>query len=165
MNIHTKDDIENRTGVPAPLTSRRKFIGAAVATGGAGILSAALTVISAHGSAHKAAQIVLPAATNDVTPFKVHVPQAALDDLKKKLANARWPDKEPVTDWSQGVPLAKAQALVEYWRNRYDSRRIENALNGLPQFRTQIDALGIHFIHSPSKHTNALPPLLPHSWP
>jgi len=128
-------------------------------------LSVELTVLSARGNADTAAQIVLPAATEDVTPFKVHVPQAALDDLKKKLANARWPEKEPVTDWSQGVPLAKAQALVEYWRNRYDSRRIENALNGLPQFRTQIDGLGIHFIHVRSKHENALPVILTHGWP
>src|SRR5258707_3590751 len=160
-----KDALENRTGVPVPLTSRRKFIGAAVATGGAGILSTELAVLSARGSSDTAAQIVLPAATNDVTPFKVHVPQAALDDLKKKLANARWPDKEPVTDWSQGVPLAKAQALVEYWRNRYDWRRVESTLNGLPQFRTQIDGLGIHFIHVRSKHENALPVILTHGWP
>src|ERR1700730_3149353 len=163
--MRMKGDLENRTGLPVPLTSRRKFIGAAVATGGAGILSAELTVLSAHGSADKAAQIVLPAATNDVTPFKVHVPQAALDDLKKKLANARWPDKEPVTDWSQGVPLAKAQALVEYWRTRYDWRRVESTLNGLPQFRTQIDGLGIYFIHVRSKHENALPIILTHGWP
>jgi len=165
MNMHAKDDVENRTGVPVPLTSRRKFIGAAVATGGAGILSVELTVLSARGNADTAAQIVLPAATEDVTPFKVHVPQAALDDLKKKLANARWPDKEPVTDWSQGVPLAKAQALVEYWRNRYDWRRVESTLNGLPQFRTQIDGLGIHFIYVRSKHENALPVILTHGWP
>jgi pimeloyl-ACP methyl ester carboxylesterase len=160
-----KDDLENRTGLPVPLTSRRKFIGAAVATGGAGILSTNLAVLSARGNADTAAQIVLPAATEDVTPFRVHVPQAALDDLKKKLANARWPDNEPVTDWSQGVPLAKAQALVEYWRNRYDWRRVESTLNGLPQFRTQIDGLGIHFIHVRSKHEKALPVILTHGWP
>src|SRR6476469_6298278 len=112
MNRHTKNDVENRTGLPVPLTSRRKFIGAAVATGGAGILSAELTVLSARGNAETAAQIVLPAATEDVAPFKVRVPQAALDDLKKKLANARWPAKEPVTDWCQGVQIAKAQELV-----------------------------------------------------
>jgi len=163
--MHTKDDIENRTGAPTPLNSRRQFIRMAAATGGAGILSAKLTILSARGSADKPAQIVLPAATNDVTPFKVHVAQAALDDLKKKLANARWPDKEPVTDWSQGVPLAKAQALVEYWRNRYDWRRVQSTLNGLPQFRTQIDGLGIHFIHVRSKHENALPVILTHGWP
>ena len=116
-------------------------------------------------TADKVAEIVFPAATTDVTPFEVHVPQAALDDLKKRLANARWPDKEPVTDWSQGVPLAKAQALVEYWRTRYDWRRVESTLNGLPQFRTQIDGLGIYFIHVRSKHENALPIILTHGWP
>jgi len=163
--MHTKDDIENRTGAPTPLRSRRKFIGAAVATGGVGILSRELAVLSARGSADTAAQIVLPTTTKEVTPFKIHVPQAALDDLKKKLANARWPDKEPVTDWSQGVPLAKAQALVDYWRTHYDWRRVESTLNGLPQFRTQIDGLGIHFIHVRSKHENALPIILTHGWP
>src|SRR5258708_252962 len=163
--MHMKDDSGRGPGVPAPLTSRRKFIRAAVATGGAGILSTELAVLTARGSADKAAQIVLPAATKDVTPFKVHVPQAALDDLQKRLATVRWPDKEPVTDWSQGVPLAKAQALVEHWRNRYDWRRVEQTLNGLPQFRTPIDGLGIHFIHVRSKHENALPVILTHGWP
>ena len=89
-----KDDLEHRAEVVVPVTSRRKFIRAAVATGGAGILSAELGILSARGSSDKAAQFVIPPATTDVTPFKVHVPQAALDDLKKRLANARWPDKE-----------------------------------------------------------------------
>src|ERR1700720_2765028 len=160
-----QNDLEKRTGVPAHPISRRKFILAAAATGGAGILSAGLGPMSAHARFDKAAEFVIPPATNDVTPFKVHVPQAALDDLKKRLANARWPDKEPVTDWSQGVPLAKAQALVEYWRTRYDWRRVENSLNALPQFRTQIDGLGIYFIHVRSKHENALPIILTHGWP
>jgi pimeloyl-ACP methyl ester carboxylesterase len=160
-----KDDLENRAEVAVPLISRRKFIRAAAAAGGAGILSAGLGPISAHASSDKAAEFVLPTATKDVTPFKVHVPQAALDDLKKRLANARWPDKEPVTDWSQGVRLAKAQALAEYWRTHYDWRRVESALNGLPQFRSQIDGLGIHFIHVRSKHENALPIILTHGWP
>jgi pimeloyl-ACP methyl ester carboxylesterase len=160
-----KDDLEHRAEVAVPDTSRRKFIRAAVATGVASILSAELGVLSARGSADKAVQIALPAATKDVSPFKVHVPQAALDDLKERLANARWPDKEPVTDWSQGVPLAKAQALVEYWRTRYDWRRAESSLNALPQFRTQIDGLGIYFIHVRSKHENALPIVVTHGWP
>jgi pimeloyl-ACP methyl ester carboxylesterase len=137
--------------------SRRKFLRAAAASG--------LLPISAHASADNAAQLALPTATKDVTPFKVQVPQAALDDLKRRLANARWPDKEPVSDWSQGVPLAKAQALVEYWRTRYDWRRVESSLNALPQFRTQIDGLGFHFIHVRSKHDSALPVILTHGWP
>jgi pimeloyl-ACP methyl ester carboxylesterase len=159
-----KNDLENKTGVPT-LVSRRQFMLAAAATGGAGILSAGLGPISAHASFDKATEFVIPPTTSDVTPFKVHVPQAALDDLKRRLANARWPDKEPVTDWSQGVPLAKAQALVEYWRTHYDWRRVESTLNGLPQFRSQIDGLGIHFIHVRSKHENALPIILTHGWP
>lgn len=160
-----KNDLEDRTRVPAPLTARRKFMRAAAAASGAGIWSAGVARVSAQGSAAKAAQIVLPTATKDVTPFEVHVPQAALDDLKNRLANARWPDKEPVMDWSQGVPLAKAQSLVEYWRTRYDWRRVERTLNGLPQFRTQIDGLGLHFIHVRSKHENGLPVILTHGWP
>ena len=157
-------DLESKTGIPR-LVSRRQFILAAAATGGAGILSAGLGPLSAHASFDKGGEFVLPTATNDVTPFQVHVPQAALDDLKKRLANARWPDKEPVTDWSQGVALAKAQALAEYWCSQYDWRRVENALNALSQFRTQIDGLGIHFIHVRSKHENALPIILTHGWP
>src|SRR4029077_7225564 len=133
--MHMKNDLESGT-------SRRKFISIAAVTGGAGLLSGGLVPIRPQD---KPAQIALPTTTKEVTPFNVHVPQAALDDLKKRLANARWPNKEPVSDWSQGVPLAKAQALVEYWRTRYDWRRVESTLNGLPQFRTQIDGLGIYF--------------------
>jgi pimeloyl-ACP methyl ester carboxylesterase len=163
--MHMKDHLENGTGVPAPLSSRRQFIRMAAVTGGAGLLSAGMVPIRAQESAKKAPLLVLPAATKDPAPFMVHVPQAALDDLKKRLAAARWPDKGPAAEWSQGVPLAKAQALVEYWRTRYDWRRAESSLNGLPQFRTQIDGLGIHFIHVRSKHENALPIILTHGWP
>ena len=162
--MHMKDDLKIRTEVPGPLSSRRQFMRVAAAAGGAGVLSAGMGN-SALGSAAESAQMAFPTATREVTPFKVHVPQAALDDLKKRLANTRWPYKEPVSDWSQGVPLAKAQALVEYWRTRYDWRRVESTLNGLPQFRTQIDGLGIHFIHVRSKHENALPIVLTHGWP
>jgi epoxide hydrolase len=160
-----KNNLEDKTGVAAPLGSRRKFIRAAAASGGAAMLSAGLVQLTAHASADKAAQMVLPTTTEDITPFEVHVPQAALDDLKKRLASARWPDKEPVADWSQGVPLAKAQALVEYWRNHYDWRRFETRVNAFPQYRTRIDGLGIHFIHVQSLHPNALPIIFTHGWP
>src|SRR5580692_8998466 len=104
-----KDDLENRTEVPAPLSSRRQLVRMAAVTGGAGLLSAELGL--AQESAKKASLLELPTATKDVTPFKVHVPQAALDDLKRRLASTRWPERETVGDWSQGVPLQKAQAL------------------------------------------------------
>src|SRR5258706_8114636 len=149
-----KNDLESTT-------SRRKFIRIAAVTGGTGLLSGTLVPIRAQ---EKAAQIALPTTTKEVTPFKVHVPQAALDDLKKRLANTRWPNKESASDWSQGVPLARAQELTQYWRTRYDWRRVEGSLNTLPQFRTQLDGLGIHFIHVRSKHENALPIVLTHGW-
>nr|WP_224362340.1 epoxide hydrolase family protein [Hyalangium versicolor] len=104
-------------------------------------------------------------ATAQVTPFRVSIPQAALNDLKRRLAATRWPERETVNDWSQGVPLAKAQALIAYWRDRYDWRKFEARLNAFPQFRTQIDGLGIHFLHVRSPHPNALPIILTHGWP
>jgi pimeloyl-ACP methyl ester carboxylesterase len=159
------DGLEHRAEIAVPVSSRRKFIRTAAVTGGAGLLLEGLEPIRAQESGKKAPLLVLPAATKDLSPFTVHVPQGALDDLKKRLANTRWPNKEPVTDWSQGVPLAKAQALADYWRTRYDWRRVESTLNGLPQFRTQIDGLGIYFIHVRSKHENALPMILTHGWP
>ena len=160
-----KDGLEHRAEIAVPVSSRRNFMRTAAVTAGAGLLLKGLYLISAQESGKKAPLLVLPAATKDVTPFKVHVTQAALDDLKQRLANIRWPNKEPVTEWSQGVPLGKAQAFVEYWRTRYDWRRVESTLNALPQFRTQIDGLGIYFIHVRSKHENALPIILTHGWP
>jgi len=160
-----KNHSGNGTGVPAPLTSRRQFVLAAAATGVAGIFPAGFGLLAAQETATKAAQLVLPTATNDVTPFKVRVPQGALDDLKRRLASTRWPERETVGDWSQGVPLRKAQALIAYWRDRYDWRRFEARLNAFPQYRTQLDGLGIHFIHVRSPHPNALPIILTHGWP
>jgi hypothetical protein len=91
--------------------------------------------------------------------------KSAIDDLKRRLASTRWPERETVTDWSQGVPLQKAQALVAYWRDKYDWRRFEARINAFPQYRTQIDRLGIHFIHVRSPQRNALPIILTHGWP
>lgn len=108
---------------------------------------------------------VSPSEDASVEPFYVSVPQGAIDDLKRRLELTRWPERETVGDWSQGVPLAKAQALVAYWRDRYDWRRFETHVNGFPQYRTEIDGLGIHFIHLPSPHSNALPIILTHGWP
>ena len=159
------NDTEEKTEASVPPGSRREFLCAAAATSGAAILSAGFVPETARASTAKVAELVLPPATKAVTPFEVHVPEAALDDLKRRLANTRWPNKEPVADWSQGVPLAKARALVEYWHTHYDWRRVERSLNALPQFRTELDGLGIHFIHVRSKHPNALPVILTHGWP
>ncbi|WP_218151196.1 epoxide hydrolase [Roseateles sp. YR242] len=109
--------------------------------------------------------VALPAATDELVPFKVAVPQRAIDDLHRRLAMTRWPDAGTVSDWSQGVPLDAAKTLVGHWQSRYDWRKFERKLNALPQYRTRIDGLGIHFIHVKSKHANALPIILTHGWP
>src|SRR6266849_4526460 len=108
---------------------------------------------------------VIPEATEQVRLFHVSVPQEAIDDLRARLRATRFPSEQPVTDWSQGVHLAQARALVEYWESRYDWRRFETELNSFPNFRTSIDGLGIHFIHGRLPHPDALPILLTHGWP
>lgn len=109
---------------------------------------------------------VLAAASDaGIRPFRVNVPQASLEDLRKRLRAARWPDKETVADASQGPQLAMLQGLVEYWGNGYDWRRAEAKLNSLPQFMTNIDGVDIHFIHVRSRHRNALPLIITHGWP
>lgn len=100
-----------------------------------------------------------------IRPFKVHVSNAALKDLRKRIATTRWPDKETVTDHSQGAQLAKLQQLVRYWGTDYNWRKAEQKLNAYPQFKTMIDGLDIHFIHVKSKHPDALPLIITHGWP
>jgi pimeloyl-ACP methyl ester carboxylesterase len=158
-------EVDRAGSAPRADRSRRDFVRVAVASGGAALLSAGLVENRAQAATGSATGLVLPRATADIARFEVHVPDAALQDLKKRLRDTRWPDKEPMNDWSQGVPLAKAQALVEYWSSRYDWRRVEAALNSRPQFRTEIDGLGIYFIHVRSRHASALPVILTHGWP
>jgi pimeloyl-ACP methyl ester carboxylesterase len=100
-----------------------------------------------------------------IRSFRVQVPQAALDDLRRRLAATRWPDKETVADQSQGAQLAKLQELIRYWGSGYDWRKLEAKLNALPQFTTNIDGVDIHFIHVRSRHKNALPVIVTHGWP
>src|SRR5688572_275645 len=90
-----------------------------------------------------------------IRPFKVNsVPQTEIDELKRRILATRWPEKEPVTDQSQGVPLATIKALADYWATQYDWREVEGKLKALPHFMTKIDGLDIHFIHVRSKHAN-----------
>src|SRR5271168_4464823 len=100
-----------------------------------------------------------------IRPFQVNVPEAELTELRRRINSTRWPDRETVTDESQGVPLATVQELARYWATDYDWRKIEAKLNALPQFITEIDGLDIHFIHVRSKHENALPLIVTHGWP
>ncbi|PSL34948.1 epoxide hydrolase family protein [Chitinophaga ginsengisoli] len=100
-----------------------------------------------------------------IRPFQVHIPEEKLTDLKHRIQATQWPDKEIVNDDSQGVQLATMKALAQYWATDYDWRKIEQKLNALPQFVTNIDGVDIHFIHVRSKHKNALPVIITHGWP
>jgi len=100
-----------------------------------------------------------------VRPFRVDVPESELTELKRRINATRWPERETVTDHSQGVPLATMQKLARYWATEYDWRKVEAKLNALPNFITEIDGLEIHFIHVRSKHENALPVIVTHGWP
>jgi pimeloyl-ACP methyl ester carboxylesterase len=108
---------------------------------------------------------VVRAEDASIRPFRVNIPQTAIDDVRARLRATRWPDKETVVDQSQGAQLARLQELVRYWSTDYDWRKGEARLNAFPQFKTRIDGLDIHFIHVRSRHPNALPLVIAHGWP
>jgi pimeloyl-ACP methyl ester carboxylesterase len=132
-----------------PLT-RRRFLAASASVGAAAMLSGTVSA-AAEGAS--------------IQPFQVSVPEADLADLRRRLAETRWPDRETVADASQGVQLATIQSLVRYWSTEYDWRKCEAKLNALPEFITEIDGLNIHYIHVRSKHADALPLVVTHGWP
>jgi hypothetical protein len=109
----------------------------------------------------------LRAAAEDdsIRPFRASIPEEEIIELRRRVAATRWPDRETVTDRSQGAQLAKLQDLVHYWGTEYDWRKGEAKLNAFPQFMTKIDGLDIHFIHVRSRHANALPLIMTHGWP
>ena len=106
-----------------------------------------------------------PTPSTLIRAFTVAIPDSEINDLKQRLANTRWPNRETVADWSQGVRLDNATSLITYWEQEYDWRRFEAELNRFPQFLTEIDGLDIHFIHVKSKNPNAMPLILTHGWP
>jgi pimeloyl-ACP methyl ester carboxylesterase len=106
-----------------------------------------------------------PASTDDIVPFRVAFDPDAVDDLRGRLRNTRWPEQETVGDWSQGVPLAFLQGLATYWCDEYDFAAAQERMNAWPQFTTRIDDLDIHFVHARSPETGALPIVITHGWP
>jgi pimeloyl-ACP methyl ester carboxylesterase len=104
-------------------------------------------------------------AESAVRPFRIEVPQGEIDELRRRINATRWPTRELVTDRSQGVQLAAIQNLARYWTTEYDWRQCEARLNALPQFKTGIDGVDVHFIHVRSAHENALPLIMTHGWP
>ena len=102
---------------------------------------------------------------NNIRPFQINIPENELNQLSERLKNTRWPDAETVSSWDQGIPLAYAKSLANYWINEYDWRRCEKMLNQWPNYMTSIDDIDIHFIHKPSPHPDALPIIISHGWP
>ena len=102
---------------------------------------------------------------NKVRRFRIRIRERDLSDLKRRLAHVRWPERETVGGWGQGIPISYMRELCEYWRTGYDWRRCEAELNALPQYVTELDGLDIHFLHIRSPHADALPLVLTHGWP
>jgi len=143
--------------------TRKKFMLAAVGGTLGLLLRASPSFSQVVANAREQPQTTVQDET--IRPFHVHFSDEALTDLRQRVAATRWPDKETVTDASQGVQLATLQKLAQYWATDYDWRKCEAKLNALPQFVTNIDGLDIHFIHVRSKNPNALPVIITHGWP
>jgi pimeloyl-ACP methyl ester carboxylesterase len=124
-----------------------------------------LVTVAAAGAQASVSGLGAAVENTAVRPFHIDVPEEALVDLRRRIAATRWPERETVDDFAQGVQLAKIQELVRYWGTDYDWRKAEAKLNALPQFVTNIDGLDIHFIHVRSRHPNALPLIMTHGWP
>jgi pimeloyl-ACP methyl ester carboxylesterase len=135
--------------------------------------AAALGLLATHLAAQGGARLSQPskqgdskmATKDEIRPFSFHAPEAALADLRKRINATKWPEREQVTDDSQGVQLDTIQKLARYWGTEYGWRKVEARLNALPNFITTIDGLDIHFIHVRSKHENALAMIVTHGWP
>jgi pimeloyl-ACP methyl ester carboxylesterase len=130
-----------------------------------------LLVTAAMGLAATATASLFPARPAQaaergaIRPFRIDIPEQDLADLRRRVLATRWPDRETVSDQSQGIQLAPLRELVRYWRTSYDWRKIEARVNALPQFMTEIDGVDIHFIHVRSRHPGALPVIITHGWP
>jgi pimeloyl-ACP methyl ester carboxylesterase len=127
--------------------------------------TAAMGVAAAGAASLLPSQVSAASSDNSIRPFRINVADEALIDLRRRLAATRWPDRETVTDESQGVQLATMQELARYWETDYDWRKCEAKLNAQPNFMAEIDGLDIHFIHVRSKHEKALPLIVTHGWP
>jgi pimeloyl-ACP methyl ester carboxylesterase len=138
--------------------TRRSVIAASAAAGALGVATSASSGILGSARAEGARG-------EAIRPFRIDFPETMLTEMRRRISATNWPERETVTDESQGVRLATVQALARYWASDYDWRKCEAKLNALPQFMTEIDGLDIHFIHVRSKHEHALPLIVTHGWP
>ncbi|MGY0557303.1 MULTISPECIES: epoxide hydrolase family protein [unclassified Lysobacter] len=136
-----------------------------LAIAAAGSLAIPLLAVSSGAYAAPEAGVSAPSESSAIRTFRINVPEAQLVDLRQRVRATRWPEKETVSDESQGVQLEKLQALVKYWGTTYDWRKVEAELNALPMFVTNIDGIDIQFIHVKSRHPDAMPLLITHGWP
>jgi pimeloyl-ACP methyl ester carboxylesterase len=127
--------------------------------------TAAIGIVSASAASLMNVRPAAAVGSDEIRPFHIEIPEKELVDLRKRVLDTRWPDRETVADHSQGVQLMTIQQLARYWATDYDWRKVEARLRALPQFITEIDGLDIHFIHVRSKHENALPLIVTHGWP
>ncbi|MER8071674.1 epoxide hydrolase family protein [Streptomyces sp. NPDC094034] len=141
--------------------SRRKFL----YTSSAAVTAAATTGGFGLWSWGEAGKPITLSERQSVRPFRVNIPEKVLTDLRQRIVATRWPDRETVDDSSQGVRLATMKELTHYWATKYNWRDVEEQLNSLPMYITEIDGLDIQFIHVRSRHTDALPLILTHGWP
>ncbi|HET9395003.1 MAG TPA: epoxide hydrolase, partial [Nitrospiraceae bacterium] len=147
----------------APGLNRRELCSAAATTIAASSLALPGLLFSERTKAVNA--VTQPSDTDSIRTFRVNVPEADLIDLRRRIKATRLPEKEPVADHSQGVPLATVEKLARYWANEYDWRKCETKFNAFAGFMTEIDGLDIHFLHARSRHENALPIIVTHGWP
>ena len=129
------------------------------------VVSAPRSIVSAANSSRAGVAAASFAGDESLRPFKVETPERALADMRRRVAATNWPERETVSDASQGVQLATMQKLARYWATEYDWRKVEKKLNSYPQFVTNIDGLDIHFVHVRSRQPNALPVIITHGWP
>src|SRR3984957_19699505 len=145
--------------------NRRRFCEAAAVAVVANPLGFSSFLFSPRSTAMNAVAQPKGSVATAIRPFHVNIPEADLTEMRKRIKATRWPERETVSDQSQGPQLATLQKLARYWETEYDWRKVEGRLNALPNFITEIDGLDIHFIHVRSQHKNALPLIVTHGWP
>src|SRR5258708_3925118 len=164
MTQHNASRFAATTGSSRP--TRRSFLTTSAAAGALSFFPLSFPSYAASsGVSGLPKQSSVATEGTAIRPFHINVPQAELVDLRRRIVATRWPERELVSDATQGVQLATMQKLATYWATEYDWRKVEARLNALPQFVTMIDGLDIHFIHVRSKHPNALPIIITHGWP
>jgi pimeloyl-ACP methyl ester carboxylesterase len=145
--------------------NRRRFFAAAAASAAAAQLGLLGITRRVEAMTSVITEVESGTERSDIRPFRVNVSDAELSDLRRRIQATKWPERETVTDDSQGVQSATIRKLADYWATKHDWRKAEARLNAFPQFITEIDGLDIHFIHVRSKHENAVPLIVTHGWP